>query len=209
MKRNNDFESIKNEFLSLYMNFSKYEMVSKITYVTPHNVKIDGEDCNVIGVTSDRINKSNYNEIVETTIENEKYHILFNDLSYINMLYYFNNNNELVYSSVSYVPYDNGDDPFTNMSKYVRIDFEKKGYVETFHPYSHIHFSVYKNDFRMPVDHVFTPIEFVNFIMLYFYKKEIDKKYLNIDKITLLSCKPLSVKEDSRFKVSFSGFKEK
>ena len=81
------------------------------------------------------------------------------------------------------------------LSKYIRIDYAPNDYKEIIHTKCHLHIGIDKNEFRIPVQTIIYPKEFIYFILKYIYHE--DSKFtslisLNNEKEILLTDKEIN-----------------
>ncbi len=130
---------------------------------------------NCIGLKTN-ISLSKYIDDYERALNEEEYCILFNDSSFISFIYSFDSTNKIDKFSISFIP-----NPFSeflfdkksvfNGEYYLRIDFDPEAYVEMYHPKIHLHTSLSEYGWRIPVDTIIKPSQFLIFVVNYAYQR--------------------------------------
>jgi len=128
----------------------------------------------------------NYRDIYKVLREQNNYNLLFLDGAIVQIMYKFDNRNNLIKSRLCYFPcpdllsFDEGEDSYDNDDIYadiihnnilptaIRFDFDPSCHEEVFHSCSHVTFGQYKNC-RIPVTAPLTPFRFIDFIIRNFY----------------------------------------
>lgn len=201
-KKKSDIEIINEQIKYLYINATKFNIIMNIHLMVICERKDQNNNKYYdIGERCKKISQGNYLSAYNDAINKNEYSILFKDYSYITFYYQFDINKNLIYSSLNYVPFCQKDVDIQNNS-YTRIDFEKQGHCEFFHPLSHMHFTTNKNDVRLPLDHVMTPNEFLYFVLVHIYHNKEDK-LKKLDLSSKLSCSVMSLDEIKKIRISF------
>lgn len=187
-----DYDNVYFQMKNLYIKLAKIPYVSSISFPEKHPL--------FLGTKTIKINANKYREVFDKMIEENIYTILLHDFSIINLYYEFDEKGILLHQSLSYIPYYEND--FFD-TKYMRVDFEMEGRREFVHSLIHLHYSIYKNDIRLPVEKPIMPNQFVFFVLKYYY--HINDKFLNtLDCRNFFSDKYLTQKEAEKLIISFS-----
>lgn len=199
MKNKTAKSIVQKQLLNIYQHFTKISIIQEVDYPTI----IEKNNQIIIGNLSERISHNNYSESTRKMIENVEYTILLTDLSIISIYYVFDKISEnIIYGNLSFIPFKDSNEDLMSESKYIRIDYDNCGRKEYVHTLVHMHFSTYKNNVRIPLDHVVTPVEFVYIILKYFY--EIDDPLLEKqDYSEKINAVVLSKNESKKLKISF------
>ena len=161
----NDFIKIRRELKWILCNYTKSDNIDEVN-------KYYNQD-NQIGNSLPHIKRKNYRDTLDSIISSQNYYIAFNDLSLIHLYYVFDENNNVCYSCLTYLPFvDNELNENQQLSKYLRVDYSPDDYVEIIHSKCHMHIGIDKNDFRIPVQTIIYPKEFIFFILKYIYKEQ-------------------------------------
>lgn len=203
LKNKTDFELIEQQFKYLYMNATKISMVE---IVNPCRMikKIDGtEKYYEIGKKCERITVSSYIESHKKMLDSNDYSILLNDFSIVTFYYQFDEDKQLKYCSLDFVPYYENENELIN-NRYIRVDYEELGHIDFHHPFSHLHFTINKNEVRLPFDHVVTPNEFLYILLVYVYHLD-DKEIKLLDLKSKISLQVLSKEELKKLHIAFGS----
>lgn len=125
------------------------------------------------------IKNGEYEKTYLESLNNNNYFLLLKDQSMINLFYTFDKDENILEHTLIYMPPPNS-------KTYIRFDFKekaiitKRGIVE---PSSHLHNSILDDDYRIPVDKIVMPYDFVYFILKYFYMD--NSNFLNSMKVGL------------------------
>jgi hypothetical protein len=123
-------------------------------------------------------------------LDEKKYNILINDESMISFYYQFEEDGRIKHHNLSYLPSIDSDIYFEEnitlenqlliskiLNNYIRIDYDKTGKKEIVHTDVHMHFGIYpkevslaNNEFRIPMEGILFPYEFIYIICKYFYE---------------------------------------
>lgn len=171
------------EFLKIWHNISQ---IKKFI----NNFK---KNSDTFGKKTSKFTKKNYIDSYKNTIiENGNYQLIFRDESVISFFYKFDNNNQIISYSLSYIPgiceeitideYDYNDVKElleSSYKDYIRIDLEEEGYKEILHTKNHLHYRVIENDentlrnnIRIPICQIMYPLDFIYIICKYIYHVE-------------------------------------
>ena len=187
----NDKDAILSEWRWIYANFPKFNLITDVKSPTVFQ--------STIGQRVDHFKKKNYIEKYTETVKDEKYSISLIDDSIICFYYIFDNDEKLVGHNLSYIPSPlSGDAPMGEeiaFSKYIRADYDKTGYENVFHTLVHLHISIYKTEFRIPIAHFLSPWDFLYIILKYIYHSHediIDNLMINKRRESLLSPEEMS-----------------
>ncbi len=167
----NEFNKIKKEMEWILCNkgFSKY--IDSVNNKVIHD--------NRIGSSISHTKRRNYFDVFNKIIDNDEYFLLFADFSILHFDYMFNDNNQVIFSRLTYFPYvENELAKNIQYSKYIRIDYEPDDHKEIIHTKCHLHIGIDKNNFRIPVSTIIYPIEFIYFILKYIYHE--DSKFIEL-----------------------------
>lgn len=190
----------------LYCNIQSYKLIKEINYPNINST--------FVGQVCERLNPNNYDFYYQQMYFDSKYSIMLDDDSLIFFEYRFDNSDNLIQHSLSYLPTpfqftneDNGEEidhvQCAYLNKYLRIDFDSIGYKEFTHTYVHMHIGLLNCSTRFPVSHIISPLEFVSLIFTHFYGQPISfpiKAQLNLQHIIRLN-----PKENEHFKFSFGN----
>lgn len=158
-------ESIKvlSEWQWIYENFPRFDTLADVKCPT-----ITGS---VIGYNIGHFKPSNYSEVYNKTVEEEAYSIYLLDESLISFYYIFDSSGKIVGHNLMYIPSPIDECGMTSeevaFSKFLRVDFDQKGYESIVHTQVHLHVSIYKTDFRVPLGHYLSPKEFLYIVLKY------------------------------------------
>ncbi len=185
-KKVKEITQIKTEIRWLYANYNKISIIM--------NVKQPSCNNSSIGEIIPHVKKSNYKSVYKELFENEKFTILFTDMSMVCLYYRFDKSGAVVGHNLMFFPApndeDNPNDFDTICAKYIRIDYDQTAYKEIDHTKVHLHIGLYKTNFRLPVAHFFSPKEFIFFVAKYIYHNNssfLDKLLCARDRNILLS----------------------
>lgn len=195
-----NYDIITHQLDYLYKNATRFKRIAKVNYPS---IKVNNSGTGIITIGNNckRISLNNFFDVLQQSIDCDTFSILFEDFSFMCFYYVFDQNKNLILSSLSYVPYCNNDDDLKNNS-YVRIDYDKVGYREFIHPLSHMHLTLNENNVRLPLDHIMTPHEFLFFIYTYVLH-ESDERLKKLDLKNFIDCTVLSNDEKSRFRITY------
>jgi hypothetical protein len=206
------------EFLKIWHNISQ---IRKFI----NNFK---ENSNTFGKKTSKFTKKNYIDSYKNTIiENKNYQLIFRDESVISFFYEFDNNNQIVSYSLSYIPgiheeiaieeYDYNDVKElleSSYKDYIRIDLEEKGYKEILHTKNHFHYRISEDDentprkdIRMPLSQILYPLDFIYIICKYIYhieEKKLEKVTELIKKYNIQRRETLSQLEKTKLFMKFN-----
>ena len=184
----NDFDAIQKELRWILSNFTKSKNIDVVNRFVVKD--------NNIGIRLPHIKRSNYREPIDNLIEKKNYYISFTDFSLLHIEYEFDKESNICYSCLSYLPYiDNEEHENKQLSKYIRIDYAPNDYKEIIHTKCHLHIGIDKTSFRIPVQTIIYPKEFIYFILKYIYYEDsefIRLITLNNEKDILLTDKEIN-----------------
>lgn len=167
----NDFNKIKKELEWVLCNKGCSTYIDSVNSKVIHN--------NRIGNSINHTKRRNYNDVFNKVLNNDEYFIIFTDFSILHFDYMFDDENQVIFSRLSYLPHiDNEAIENTQYSKYIRIDYEPDDHKEIVHTKCHLHIGIDKNNFRIPVSTIIYPLEFIYFILKYIYHE--DSKFTNL-----------------------------
>lgn len=167
----NDFLAIQQDLKWILSNYTKSSNIDEVNkYVIKENN---------IGLHLPHIKRKNYRDSIDNLLRTKNYYIVFNDFSLLHLEYMFNKENNVYYSCLSYLPFiDNELQENEQLSKYIRIDYAPNDYKEIIHTKCHLHIGIDKNEFRIPVQTIIYPKEFIYFILKYIYHE--DSKFTSL-----------------------------
>lgn len=161
----NDFTAIKQDLKWILSNYTKSNNIDEVN-------KFVIKDNN-IGIHLPHIKRKNYREAIDDLLKKKNYYIVFNDISLLHLEYEFDKENNVCYSCLSYLPFiDNELHENEQFSKYIRIDYAPNDHKEIVHTKCHLHIGIDKNSFRIPVQTIIYPKEFIYFILKYIYHED-------------------------------------
>ena len=128
----NDFNKIKKELEWIMCNKGSSAYIDIVNNKIIHN--------NRIGNSTNHIKRRNYDEVFNKILDNDEYFIIFTDFSILHFDYMFNDENQIIFSRLTYLPYvDNEAVKNVQYSKYIRIDYEPDDHKENVHTKCHLH----------------------------------------------------------------------
>ena len=126
-----------------------------------------------IGKNVGHFKPNNYVELYNKTLEDEDYSIWFLDGSLICFYYIFDSSGKITGHNIMYVPSPIDETGVSSedvaFAKYLRADFDQTGYESIVHTQVHLHVSIFKTDFRIPLAHYLSPKEFLYIILKYIH----------------------------------------
>lgn len=191
----NESKLVYEQCLFIFQNQTKFNKI-QIIYYPSFNKENTCFGKNV------KVNFSNYaNEFYRIATE-EKTTIVLEDNSIINLNYSFDKEGFIIEHHLSYLPNPMASNvsPQEIESKYIRIDYENLGYAPKIHSNIHFHIGRYKN-LRFPCTSIVSPIQFISFILLFYYNTEYSEfsRFLNKDNLRNL----LQHDENGIFAINF------
>ena len=181
-----DKEKIVSEWQWIYQNYNHFDSIV--------DVKSPLITSSVIGYNTGHMKPSNYLEVYNKIIENEQYSIYLYDESLISFYYNFDASGRMVGHNLLYIPSPIDESGKSSeeiaYSKFLRVDFDQKGYQNVIHTQVHLHMSIYKTEFRVPMAHYLSPKEFLYIVLKYMYHSQedfVDKLLTNSEHTTLLN----------------------
>jgi hypothetical protein len=213
-----EFDIVKKQIEHLYI---VQETIPVINDVQIWNIR--GSE---IGERTNKFTHSNFHEVYKEMLEEKKYNILINDESMISFHYLFDERGKIRLHNLSYIPsldmeiYLSENLSLENQilisksaNNYIRIDYDRTGKKEIVHTDVHMHFGIFpkeeregcmsNSEFRIPVEGILYPYEFIYIILKYFYKVEDDYLFsLLEEKYSKSVC--LEEKEGDKLILSFN-----
>lgn len=188
-KTYSEFEIVHKQILNLYMVQERIPIIN--------DVNIYKIDKNEIGERTNKLTQITYPDVYKELLEEEKYNILINDESIISFHYVFDDKNKIEKHSLSFIPsldleiclseeqtLNNRIVILQNTNNYLRIDYDKTGKKDIVHTDVHLHFGIFHteyeqeySEFRIPLEGIFYPNEFIYLIFKYVYN--VEDKYVN------------------------------
>ena len=162
-KKVKESDRIYHEWQWIYENFPHFDSLL--------DVKSPVISGSVIGYNVGHFKPNNYSEVYNKTVEEELYSIYLFDESLINFYYIFDSSGKIVGHNLMYIPSPIDENGVISeeiaFSKFLRVDFDQKGYENIIHTQVHLHVSVYKTEFRVPLGHYLSPKEFLYIVLKY------------------------------------------
>lgn len=156
------YDVIKKQMFLIYNNFTKIDEIMDCFQPAIPDFSVE----RTIGKTIS-LSNSGYNDDYFKMREKNIPFIVNKDDSAISIFYEFDENGNIIKSSMSYVP-------FEKYECYFRIDFNElkneSDYI--YHPRSHMHISIEGDFCRIPMNFVCTPFDFLYLVYKYIYKKD-------------------------------------
>lgn len=164
MKKNkqSDFEYIKRQINHINNRIYALKIASSIN----HPLIKEFRDCKIIG-ESYFVDFENYKNTVDKILQDEKYFILLNDECVINIAYTFDANGTIVKHTLDFLSIL---DPMV----YLRFDYSlnREENDKSNHQYPHMHTSMSKNTFRIPVSAPVTPFALLSIVLKYYFNDD-------------------------------------
>ena len=175
-------DTIRNQFNQLSNLQQKIQIINVVNDC--HEAK------SFIGDKADKIRFHSYMNSFNEMMYKNQYTISLKDDSMIFLHYEFDDDNNVVGHSLTYLPnfrddrenieekvYGEEDDDeeinyiqlHRRISNFVRVDFEKVGREEYYHSIIHMHIGTERNALRIPIEHYVMPFEFMFFVLKYVY----------------------------------------
>lgn len=133
-------------------------------------------ESSIIGKNVGHFKPSNYTELYNKTYESEDYSICLLDGGLICFYYIFNSGGKIVGHNIMYIPSPIDETGCSGeeiaFAKYLRVDFDQKGYESIIHTQVHLHISIYKTEMRIPIAHYLSPKEFLYIVLKYLYHSQ-------------------------------------
>jgi hypothetical protein len=181
-----EYDVVKNQIEHLYLVQEKIPIINDVKLI---NIK--GRE---IGERTNKFTHLNYHEVYKLMLEEKKYNILLNDESMISVYYLFDEDGRIKHHNLSYIPsldieiylaetvtIENQLLISKSTNNYLRIDYDMTGKKEIVHTDVHMHFGIYpkeegftNSEFRIPMEGILFPFEFIYIVLKYFYELEND-----------------------------------
>lgn len=208
-------EIISSQFCELQILQSKIPIINVVNDY--HEKK------NSIGDKADKIRFHSYMDTFDEMLYHSKYTIALEDDAMICMFYEFDDNNNVIGHTLSYLPNFQNDEEIEEemhndedvqketdfiqlhrrISNFVRVDFEEVGWTEYYHSLVHMHIGTERNALRIPIEHCVMPFEFLFFVLKYIYHLE-DEELEDLE-CEMLRDSLLTEKEKKKLKLVFSN----
>ncbi|PFU61798.1 hypothetical protein COK90_11550 [Priestia megaterium] len=189
VKTYNEFEIVNMQILNLY------KIQEEIPIINDVNIYKLGKK--EIGERTGKFTQITYPDVYREMLEEKKYNILINDESIISFYYLFDDQNKIKKHSLSFIPSldieicfseeqtpDNRIVILQNTNNYIRVDYDITGKKDIVHTDVHMHYGIFHTEFekdyfefRIPVEGILYPNEFIYLIFKYLYN--VDDQYVN------------------------------
>lgn len=188
----NDFVAIQQDLKWILSNYTKSSNIDEVNRFIIKN--------NNIGIHLPHIKRRNYRDSIDDLLKTKNYYVVFNDISLLHLEYVFDKDNNVCYSCLSYLPFvDNELHENEQLSKYIRIDYAPNDYKEIIHTKCHLHIGIDKNEFRIPVQTIIYPKEFIYFVLKYIYHE--DSEFLKLINLANSKNNLLTVIENNKLRL--------
>lgn len=210
-----EFDIVKQQIEHLYVVQERIPIINDINI---WHITIDE-----IGERTNKFTHINYPEVYKTMLEERKYNILTYDESIVSFYYLFDEYGKIKHHNLSFIPSIDSEIYLAekislenqiliskSANNYLRIDYDRTGKKEIVHTDVHMHFGIYPKEeslanfeFRIPMEGILFPYEFIYIIFKYFY--EVEDEYVSFlleDKYSKSDC--LESSEGDKLVLSFN-----